>query len=535
MAYVSLYRKYRSQSFDDLIGQDHVVRTLQNAISSQRIAHAYLFTGPRGTGKTSTARLLAKALCCEDGPKASPPEDSEICRSIAAGTCIDVIEMDAASESSVDDIRDKIVEVAEYQPMICRYKVFIIDEVHDLSAKAFDALLKTIEEPPPHVIFILATTEFNKVPPTVRSRCQKFEFHRASMSDLTSRLSYVLDQEGVQAEPAAVSAIARMADGGYRDALTLVEQAILTSEGTIRLEQVYDQLGLVSEELVDQIFGAMKDGDLARIMAHLDDVARLGRDPRALLESMMHRLSDLTRAAYTQGDGKDAAAHATLHAAAVSMGQPFIVYLRGAIAEAHRHIRDISLPRLWLESELIRVAVQRKVGPVVAVAAAAPTIASPAVPVPKPSTAKAISTDAPAEVEKSGAFSVLPTDNQPESVWARAIASLSTGGRVSPMGMKLEGSKLLKFEGGVLDISLPRQMDIGWFNEKPVRLSHIQKLVQDAGGSDWKIRFSLDASQSPRPETGGAVELPLEGPRLEQMVREVFGDNASAQSDSTQE
>ncbi len=533
MAYVSLYRKYRSQSFDDLIGQDHVVRTLQNAITSERIAHAYLFTGPRGTGKTSTARLLAKALCCEDGPKANPPEDSEICRSIAAGTCIDVIEMDAASESSVDDIRDKIVEVAEYQPMICRYKVFIIDEVHDLSAKAFDALLKTIEEPPPHVIFILATTEFNKVPPTVRSRCQKFEFHRASMSDLTSRLSYVLQQEGVEAEPAAVSAIARMADGGYRDALTLVEQAILTSEGTIRLEQVYDQLGLVSEELVDQIFGAMKDGDLSRIIALLDDVARLGRDPRALLESMMHRLSDLTRAAYTQGDGKDAAAHATLHAVAVSMGQPFIVYLRGAIAEAHRHIRDISLPRLWLESELIRVSVQRNATP--APVASAAVGAKPAVAAAKPTPVQQVASEPTPVAEKSGAFSVLPTDNAPESVWARAVASLSAGGKVSPMGMKLEGSKLLKFVGGVLDISLPRQMDIGWFNEKPVRLGHIQKLVQDAGGSDWTIRFSLDASQSPRADTGSAVELPLEGPRLEQLVREVFGDNASSPPESTQE
>ena len=298
MAYLSLYRKYRSQTFSDLIGQDHVVRTLQNAISSGRVSHSYLFTGPRGTGKTSTARLLAKALCCENGPSAEPDDTCDICRSITVGNCVDVIEMDAASESGVDEIREQIVESVEYRPMICRYKIFIIDEVHDLSSKAFDALLKTIEEPPAHIIFILATTEFNKVPPTIRSRCQKFEFHRASMQDLMQRLSFVAEKEGIQAELAAIAAIARMADGGYRDGLTLLEQAILTSEGAITLQQVYDQLGLVSEEIVDQLVLAIKNGDVPAIMELLANVARLGRDPRAILESMMYRMSDLTRASY---------------------------------------------------------------------------------------------------------------------------------------------------------------------------------------------------------------------------------------------
>ena len=349
MPYQSLYRKYRSQSFDDLIGQDHVVRTLQSAISRGRIAHAYLFTGPRGTGKTSSARLLAKALNCVHGPTPSPDNTCEICRDITAGTCIDVVEIDAASESGVGDIRETIIETVEYKPVVARFKIFIIDEVHDLSPKAFDALLKTIEEPPDHIVFILATTEFHKVPTTVRSRCQKYDFHRATMADLTGRLRHVAQGEGVVVEPEALAALARMADGGYRDALTLLEQAILTSEdGTVTLAQVYDQLGLVNEETVDAILMATKEGDVPAIMAQLSEVARLGRDPSALLESMMHRLADLTRASYGVSLGPDdASREASLHETAVRIGRDTVVRLRGAVAGLHDAIpRHLASPRL---------------------------------------------------------------------------------------------------------------------------------------------------------------------------------------------
>lgn len=549
MAYQSLYRKYRSQSFDDLIGQDHVVRTLQSAIERGRIAHAYLFTGPRGTGKTSTARLLAKALECEKGPTPCPDGTCEICRDIAAGTCVDVIEIDAASESGVDDIRETIVDTVEYKPVVARYKVFIIDEVHDLSAKAFDALLKTIEEPPEHVVFILATTEFHKVPTTIRSRCQKYDFHRATMGDLTGRLAFVAEGEGVEVEPEALSALARMADGGYRDALTLLEQAILTStDGRITLAQVYDQLGLVSEETVDAILMAVREGDVPAIMAQLGEVQRLGRDPSALLESTMHRLADLTRASYgVEMGAEDAAREASLHETAVRIGRDTILRLRGAVAGLHEGIRDISLPRVWLESELIRLA-----GPPPApFAGDAPvrreTAASP-LPRPEPSptrlSAEAVSTPSPTVPPSappspqgepfSEPASPTPILNVPAltgdaaldkaaAAWAKVKAAL--GAMSAVMAARLETGVVAKREESVVTIQMDRQMDVEWVQEgskrAPAILDAFRSEMADPG---LELRYVPKRKEII--DSNEAVEIPLDGSRLEQLLKETFGDGA---------
>lgn len=531
MAYVSLYRKYRSQTFSDLVGQDHVVRTLQNAIETGRIAHSYLFTGPRGTGKTSTARLLAKALCCEDGPSINPDENSEICRSIAEGSCIDVIEMDAASDSGVDDIRDRIVEVVEYKPMVCRYKVFIIDEVHDLSSKAFDALLKTIEEPPEHVIFILATTEFNKVPPTIRSRCQRFEFHRASMNDLVGRLQHVLRGEGIESEPAAVTAIARMADGGYRDALTLLEQAILTSNGTLTLRHVYDQLGLVSDEAIDGLLVAIKDANVKEIMCGLEQIARLGRDPRSILESMLLRLADLTRAAFEVDSGNDATADAALHEAATRIGIEVALRLRGQLAEAHKVIRDISLPRLWLESELVRIALKpativnsegRASEPRKAETRPVEAKSAPVRPAPVPETTAEAETIYRTDSAHSPA-PAAPPENPPliEDPWQPILAEVLKVSKA--LKQKISDATILREEGEKMVVGMASQVFHSWLLSKPAAIEVIANAVAKVRGRRYDLDFVLVKQEVQRAEPT-AVELPLEGARLEQLVRETFGD-----------
>lgn len=292
MTVQALYRRYRSQTFDELIGQEHVVRTLRNAIAEERVAHAYLFTGPRGVGKTTVARLLAKAVNCTAPAAERPCGMCESCRSIAEGRAVDVIEMDAASHTSVEDARE-IIERVQFRPAVARTKVYIIDEVHMLSTAAFNALLKTLEEPPPHALFILATTEVHKVPATILSRCQRFVFNRHTVASIAAHLRTIADQEGVALESGAAEAIARAATGSMRDALSVLDQLMAYGGGSVTLEQVRNLLGASEIQEVTTLIDALIAADLPGALRVVADVAAAGADLRQFTRDLVERLRAL--------------------------------------------------------------------------------------------------------------------------------------------------------------------------------------------------------------------------------------------------
>ena len=291
--YQVIARRWRPKQFSELVGQDHVVRTLGNAIEMGRIAHGYLFVGPRGTGKTTTARLFAKSLNWEDGPSLEVPEDSELGQAIMDGRCLDVIEIDGASNNSVDQVRD-LRDECQYAPAQCRYKIYVIDEVHMLSQQAFNALLKTLEEPPPHVKFVFATTEAHKVLPTIVSRCQRFEFRSIPADLISGKLREICDTEKVEVEDAALATISRMAMGGMRDGQSILDQMISFCGMKISQADVLEVYGLASPEQISELARALSEADFSAILKSADAFASEGIDLyRALQDLQEHMRSGL--------------------------------------------------------------------------------------------------------------------------------------------------------------------------------------------------------------------------------------------------
>lgn len=333
--YTVLARKYRSQDFKSLIGQDVLVKTLTTAINTGRIAHAYIFTGIRGTGKTSTARILAKALNClsSDGPTANPCGVCENCKAIAAGQHIDVLEIDAASHTGVDNMRD-ILDAAQYRPTNGRYKVYIIDEVHMLSTSAFNALLKTLEEPPAHVIFILATTEIRKVPVTILSRCQRFDLVRVPVETLKRHFAWIAGQEKIELSDAANELLARAADGSVRDGLSLLDQAIAQTGGHVDEQSVLDMLKRADRGVVVNFMETLLSGDTSATLAKADEIYNNGADLAMLLSDMMEWTHWATRM------------HPAIHAGEVN-NSPYTADQREQIKQIDSKVSLNTLSRIW--------------------------------------------------------------------------------------------------------------------------------------------------------------------------------------------
>jgi DNA polymerase-3 subunit gamma/tau len=357
MAYTVLARKYRPQSFGDLVGQEHVARTLGNAIESDRVAHAFLFTGVRGVGKTTTARLLAKALNCEKGPTPTPCNECDPCTDITAGIDVDVQEIDGASNNSVEDVR-RLQESLPYRPQRDRYKIVIVDEVHMLSAGAFNAFLKTLEEPPDHVKFIFATTESHKVPVTIRSRCQQYDFRLIPHRLIAERVGSILDAEGLSADDEAISVVAREAAGSMRDALTLLDQLVAISDDRITADTVAASLGIAAREALYEVARAVLEGDGAGVIRAVDGLADKSVDMQHFARQLLELLRDLVVLKLDAGDPAEWVPEERQSAESLIDGID--------ILELQRAFRATSLvmdemthspnPKLMLEMGLVRVA-----------------------------------------------------------------------------------------------------------------------------------------------------------------------------------
>ncbi|WP_454052239.1 DNA polymerase III subunit gamma/tau [Clostridium sp. Marseille-Q7071] len=292
MAYTALYREYRPKTFEDVVGQVHITTTLKNAIKTERIAHAYLLCGTRGTGKTSTAKIISKAVNCLNPKEGEPCNECEMCNKINSGTAIDVIELDAASHNGVDNIRD-IIEDVQYPPQEAKYKVYIIDEVHMLSVGAVNAFLKTLEEPPNRVIFILATTDPQKLPITILSRCQRFDFKRIKNEDIFLMLRNIIDHMGIYAEDKSLELVSRISDGAARDALSILDQAISMSNGKVEYENIVQMLGLMTNEGLIKLTDAVIDKDIEKSIREINEIVQLGKDIHLFIKDMTTHMRNL--------------------------------------------------------------------------------------------------------------------------------------------------------------------------------------------------------------------------------------------------
>jgi DNA polymerase-3 subunit gamma/tau len=496
MPYLSLYRKYRPHSFAEVVGQRHVTQTLTNAIKAGRIAHAYLFCGPRGTGKTSTARVLAMALNCEQGPTPEPDGTCEICQRIIGGSALDVIEIDAASNRGIDEIRE-LRERVGLAAADARTKVYIIDEVHMLTGEAFNAFLKTLEEPPSHVVFVLATTEPHRVLPTILSRCQRFDFHRIGVCDIESCIRIISEKEQVPVDDRAAAMLAHAADGSVRDALTLLDQAIAYAEGPITPEIVAEILGGIDLDLVMEFTDVLLRKDTGAALGLIDRIVAEGKDLRQLVNNLIsHYRNLLVLAVERRGEEALALPEESvkrLQEQARLLTTDEVTHTLDLLADLDRELRFTSQPRLLVELAAVRVcrvqgraksapAPARRAEPEPAPQAEAPALTAPA---PEPAVA-----GTEAAPEEAGAVTLAEIKRR----WEDLLSDLRKGRKVS-LGAILVEATPIALDGDALTLSFSKKHEFHY--EKLSRDARLLEAVSEALMRVFGRRLSIKCELGP--------------------------------------
>ena len=520
----ALYRKYRPQDFDEVVGQEAVVRTLRNAIERDQIRQAYLFAGPRGTGKTSLARILAKCLNCEQGPTATPDKTCNSCRTIAAGTSLDVIEMDAASQRGIDDIRE-IREHVILQPVEGRHKVYILDEAHQLTDAAFNALLKLIEEPPPHLVFVFCTTELSKMLSTVRSRCQTFLFARPRLADLTKLLRRVADGEKIDAPDAALSLVARSARGSFRDAVSTLDQLSAATDGQITVQAVLQLLGAVEEEALFRICDLVVDRDTAGLLNFIEELAEQGQDLGRLVTDLLEHLRHLMLVQHL-GEVPDSIpatpeARERLQAQANQLGEPDVVRLIDLLALAVDDVRQGGDPRLPLELALVKVTrpgadlsrqslsfrleqLESKTG------TPAPRATEPVAPPPPP---PATEPSDPAEAKPKLEL------NEIQTAWKQAILP-AIGERSIPTASVLNEARPVELAGERLVIEFPPAASFHRnLAEEPKNASLLAEVLYEVTGRRLTLAFAIGEGEA---EEAEAEDVPTSEEDIISLMKSTF-------------
>jgi DNA polymerase-3 subunit gamma/tau len=524
----ALYRKYRPQTFDEVVGQEAVVRTLQNAITAGKVRQAYLFAGPRGTGKTSMARILATSRTCAQGPSTTPDLTCHACVAIAAGTSLDVIEMDAASQRGIDDIRE-IRDRVVLQPVEGRYKVYILDEAHQLTDAAWNALLKLIEEPPPHLVFVFCTTDLSKVLPTVRSRCQTFVFQRPRLQELVKKLRLIADAEKIDVPDQALALVARGARGAFRDAESTLDQLAAATEGNVTVQSVLQLLGTVEEEALFQLCDLVVDRDTAGALTFVEQLSEQGHDLGRLVTELIEHLRHLMLVQHMNEVPESLPVteetRERLRAQANQLSEPSVVRLLDLLALAVDDMRQGGDPRLPLELALVKVtrpssdlSRESTAFRLERLEQGAPAVAS----APPSRAAAASSTARPAQTPSTKAASPPDIDiAQLQEAWQRTIVP-AVAEKSIPISTVLGEARPAELAGNTLTVEFPASASFHrQLAEEPKNVTLLADALYEVTGTRLALSFAVGEG-----EAEGAAEL--EGPAGEDRILELLKSDLDA-------